>query len=113
MSKNLKSAFFFLMLFSIPAFAASTGNSLPWEGAMDKLVTSITGPVAFGISVIAIVAAGAGLIFGGEISGFLKSVLILALVIGMIVAATGVLKGLFGTSAVLAMNFYPSFSFAV
>lgn len=99
--KNVKTILLLLAVFAIPMFASQATGGLPWEGAMTKLVASITGPVAFGISVIAIVAAGAGLIFGGEISGFLKSVLILALVIGMIVAATGVLSGLFGTSGAL------------
>lgn len=103
---NLMFVLFLVLVVASPMFAdglssASTGGGLPWEGAMSKIVKSITGPVAFGISVIAIVGAGAGLIFGGEISGFLKSVMILALVIGMIVAATSVLNGLFTSGAVI------------
>lgn len=69
---------FALMFFATGAFASSTG--LPWEDPLTAIVNSIKGPVAFGISVIAIVAAGAGLIFGGEIGGFLKTLIILALV---------------------------------
>lgn len=105
--KKLQLVAFIALVMAVPMFAANTGSALPWEGAMDKLVSSITGPVAFGISIIAIVAAGAGLIFGGEISGFLKSTMILALVIGMIVASAKVLSGLFGVGAVIAANYSP------
>ena len=43
------------------AFASETGTNLPWEGPLTTLVTSLTGPVAYAISVIAIVALGATL----------------------------------------------------
>lgn len=105
--KNLKLVAFVMLVMAVPMFAQNTGSALPWESSMDKLVSSITGPVAFGISIIAIVAAGAGLIFGSEISGFLKSTMILALVIGMIVASAKVLSGLFGVGAVIAANCVP------
>lgn len=85
---------FALMFFATGAFASSTG--LPWEDPLTAIVNSIKGPVAFGISVIAIVAAGAGLIFGGEIGGFLKTLIILALVVSLIVLAVNILTGVFG-----------------
>ena len=47
------------------AFASETGTNLPWEGPLTTLVTSLTGPVAYAISVIAIVALGATLAFAG------------------------------------------------
>lgn len=81
--------------------SAGGAGDLPWEGAMSKLTASIKGPVAFGISLVAIIGAGIGLIFGGEISGFLKASLILALVIGLIVSASNVLSGLFTTGSLL------------
>lgn len=86
--------------------SASGAGDLPWEGAMSKLTASIKGPVAFGISLVAIIGAGIGLIFGGEISGFLKASLILALVIGLIVSASNVLSGLFTDGAVLLAQAY-------
>lgn len=90
-----------LVLFAPDVFASSTG--LPWEDPLSAMVNSIKGPVAFGISVIAIVAAGAGLIFGGEITGFLKTSIILALVISLIVLAVNVLSSVFGIGSALIL----------
>ncbi len=88
-----------LLLFPDLAHASSTG--MPWEGPLTKLVDSITGPVAFGISVLALVASVAGLIFGGELSGLIKNMLFLALGISVIVFATNMLKSLFEISSTL------------
>ena len=58
------------------AFAAETGTNLPWEGPLTTLVTSLTGPVAYAISVIAIVALGATLAFrGGEMGETMRHLL--------------------------------------
>ena len=58
------------------AFAAENGTNLPWEGPLTTLVTSLTGPVAYAISVIAIVALGATLAFaGGEMGETMKRLL--------------------------------------
>lgn len=102
--KNLKFVLLLLVAASVEMFASdSGGRGLPWESAMTTLTDSLTGPVAFGISLVAIVGAGVGLIFGGEISGFLKASLILALVIGLIVSASSVLTGLFSGAATIAL----------
>jgi len=86
-----------LVLFVLPAVAMANGG-LPYEDGMSKLVDSITGPVAFGISVIGVVAAGAMLIFGGDMNGFMRSIVFLVLVIGLIVSATSILSGMFGVT---------------
>lgn len=90
-----------MVLLSPELMAAGAGRAMPWEGPLTIIVTSITGPVAFGISVIGIVGAGAMLIFGGEIGQFLKSSIILVLVIALIVLATQFLSGAFGIGAAL------------
>ncbi len=90
-----------LMLLSPDLMASTSG--LPWEGPLTKMVDSIKGPVAFGISVIAIVAAGAGLIFGGEIGTFMKSAIILALIISLIVFAVNILSTAFGIGSALIL----------
>ncbi|MCT7910691.1 TrbC/VirB2 family protein [Arcobacter lacus] len=87
-----KYLFLLLVLGTGIALASQTGANLPWESPLESLVDSITGPVAFAISLLAIVAAGAGLIFGGEISGFIKTVLYLVLVIAFIVGGASVMK---------------------
>lgn len=99
--KYILLALFATILLSPDLMAAGAGGAMPWEGPLTIVVTSITGPVAFGISVIGIVAAGAMLIFGGEIGQFLKSSIILVLVIALIVLATNFLSGAFGIGAAL------------
>lgn len=83
------------------AHASGSGGGVPWEDPLSTVVKSITGPVAFGISVLAIVSAGVMLIFGGEISGFIKTIIYIALVVALIVGATNVLSSLFGISSTL------------
>ena len=43
-------------LIAVPAFAQAGGS--PWENAVDVLRTSFTGPIARGLSLIAIVVCG-------------------------------------------------------
>lgn len=84
------------VFFSESAFAAS----LPWESGLDKLKNSLSGPVASGIALIGIIAAGGMLIFGGEISGFMKSIVYLVLVICMIIGANSLINsGIFGNTS--------------
>jgi type IV secretion system protein VirB2 len=84
------------------AFASPTaGPGLAWEEPLKKLQESITGPVAMAISLIAIIAAGAALIFGGDMTGFMRTTVYIVLVLGIIVSASGLLSSLFGTSATL------------
>ncbi len=93
-----------LLLMVMPgvAFAGGTGADLPYEDGLKVLMDSLTGPVAFGISVIGVVAAGAMLIFGGDMSGFMRSIVFVVLVIGLMVSAAGVLEKMFGlTGAVI------------
>ena len=68
------------------AYAKSTG--MPYEGVLSELSESLTGPVAKAIALIGIVGSGAALIFGGEISGFLKSVIYLVLVCSLLIVGS-------------------------
>lgn len=70
------------------AHATDTSNSdLPFVTPLKSFTDALTGPVAFGISLVGIIAAGAVLIFGGEMSGFLRTLVFLVLVIAIIVNA--------------------------
>jgi type IV secretion system protein VirB2 len=92
-----------MMAFSVCASVAfaDAGADLPWESAIGKIKTSMTGPVALAVSLIAIVAAGVALIFGGDMQGFMRTAAYLALVLGIIVAAVQVLDKLYTTSATI------------
>lgn len=59
------------------------GEPMPWEGPMDRILNSLSGPVAKAIGVIAIVATGLGLAFGEGGGGFRK---MLQIVFGLSIA---------------------------
>ncbi|MGI2002071.1 TrbC/VirB2 family protein [Shewanella frigidimarina] len=80
---------------------ASSNTGMPWESPLSKIVSSITGPVAFGISVLAIAASGITLIWGGEITNVIKIMVYIALVISIIVFATNFLSSVFGVSSTI------------
>jgi len=97
----------FLLMAAHPAMAAEgTGGGLPYEGWLTSLRNSITGPVAFSLSIIGIVAAGAGLIFGGDLNGFLRTLFFLVLVMAFLVGAQNLMSTFFGRGAEIATLTY-------
>ena len=85
------------------AFAAENGNNLPWEGPLTTLVTSLTGPVAYAISVVAIVALGATLAFaGGEMGETMKRLLHVGIAVCCVVFAAQVMATFIGQAAEIA-----------
>ena len=101
--------FAFLLMLAIiapdQAWAATScgsgGGGLPWESPLCKVSDSLSGPVAYAISLIGVVVTGAMLIFGGEINEFARRIIMLVLVVALIVSATNVLSGLFSSGAVI------------
>lgn len=92
-----------LLLIPHQAIAAEgTGGSLPYETWLTSLRNSVTGPVAFSLSIIGIVIAGGVLIFGGDLNGFFRSLIFLTLVMALIVGAQNVMSTYFGRGAELA-----------
>ena len=87
-----------------PAMAAEgTGGSLPYESWLTSLRNSVTGPVAFALSIIGIVIAGGVLIFGGDLNGFFRSLIFLVLVMALLVGAQNMMSTFFGRGAEIAM----------
>ena len=82
--------------------AGTAGGGLPYESALTRLRASITGPVAFTLSLIGIVGAAGVLIFGGELTGFLRMMVFLVLLIAILVGAQNVLTTLFAAGAEIA-----------
>ncbi|MEJ2116618.1 MAG: TrbC/VirB2 family protein [Alphaproteobacteria bacterium] len=77
--------------------AAFAQTALPWETPLETLTNSIKGPVAYFISLLGIVVAGAMLIFGGEINEFVRRLIMLVLVISLIIFSSNVLSTLFSS----------------
>lgn len=76
------------LCFAEPAFA----TSLPWEDGLTSIKESLTGPVATALAIVGMVGAGAMLIFGGEISGFLKSLCYMVLVVAFLISGSSLLE---------------------
>lgn len=94
---SLTLAFVALAITVGPAFAAGGGGGLPWEGPLQQIQESITGPVAGFIALAAVAVAGGMLIFGGELNDFARRLMYVVLVAGILLGATQIV-GLFGAS---------------
>ena len=98
-----------LALFSLTAlpecaFASEgTGGALPYESWLTSLRTSVTGPVAFALSIIGIVIAGGVLIFGGDLNGFFRTLIFIVLVMALLVGAQNMMSSFFGRGAEIAL----------
>ena len=97
MKKGIKSACLLTpMLFTRVAWAAGAGGGLPWETPLNRVATSLTGPVALSISLIALMVAGGTLVFGGELSEFARRSCVAVLAIAFLVLGAGFMTALFG-----------------
>jgi type IV secretion system protein VirB2 len=93
----------FMILAPHHAFAAEgTGGSLPYEPWLVSLRNSVTGPVAFALSILGIVISGGVLIFGGDLNGFFRSLIFLVLVIALLIGAQNMMSTFFGRGAEIA-----------
>ena len=63
------------LVYAAPALAA--GTDMPWEGPLQKVVDSITGPIAQGAAVVAVVLFGAGIAMSESGSGLRRGIGIL------------------------------------
>lgn len=101
-----------MVLFAIIALPAAAlaaegaGGALPYEGWLTNLRTSVTGPVAFTLSMVGIVIAGGILIFGGELNAFFRTLIFIVLVMALLVGAQNMMSTFFGRGAELAGSFY-------
>ncbi|MBB5553675.1 TrbC/VirB2 family protein [Rhizobium lentis] len=86
-----------IVLASVAPALASSGGGLPWEGPLQQIQESITGPVAGAIALAAVAIAGGMLIFGGELNDFARRLMYIVLVAGILLGATNIV-GLFGAT---------------
>jgi type IV secretion system protein VirB2 len=79
-----------------------TGGSLPYEGWLANLRNSVTGPVAFSLSLIGLVVSGGTLILGGDLNGFFRTVVFVVLVMALLVGAQNMMSSFFGRGVEIA-----------
>ena len=75
--------------------AVGAGGALPYESWLVNLRNSVTGPVAFTLSIVGIVVAGGILIFGGELNAFFSTLIFIVLVMALLVGANNIMTNLF------------------
>lgn len=68
-----------------PAFAGSSGTSMPWETPLQTVQDSLSGPVAKAVGIIAIVVTGLGFAFSEGGSAMRKGI---GIVFGLAIAFT-------------------------
>lgn len=73
------------LMVSISVICLAASTDMPWEGPMEKLLQSFTGPVAKIVGTLAIVMTGLGLAFGEGGGGLRKG---LQIVFGLSIAFT-------------------------
>jgi type IV secretion system protein VirB2 len=88
------------MAVSEPSMAGTT-TGLPWESPMDTIKQSLTGPIALAISIIALAAAGAALVFGGELSEFTRKIIMLVMALALLVSGASIMTKLFAASGAI------------
>ena len=96
--------FFSIAMLSLPGLllfadnvqaAVGSGGALPYESWLVNLRNSVTGPVAFTLSIVGIVVAGGILIFGGELNAFFRSLIFIVLVMAFLIGANNIMTNLF------------------
>ena len=71
---------------------------MPWEGPLQTIMSSLTGPVAGYIALIAVMVCGALLIFGGDFSGFARNLINVVIACAVILGASSIITNLFPAS---------------
>jgi type IV secretory pathway VirB2 component (pilin) len=84
----------FLVAPDIAHAAGAGGGAMPWDGPLTTLRNDLTGPVAFTLSLLAFVVAGVALIFGGEMSHFIRGMVMAVMVAAMLTGVVNVASAL-------------------
>lgn len=94
----------FVLIADSAAYATTT-DGLEYETALKTFSSSITGPVAFFIAIIAMAASGFGIVFGGELTGWIKIACGIICIVGFIVFSSNIFQTLYSdVSTTLIMN---------
>ncbi len=96
-----------LMAASLPQLAlaasASAGGGLPYESFLTNITKSVSGPLAYVIALLGVAGAGGTLIFGGDLNGFLRAIILLVCFAALLISAPALLTAISGAGAVVAV----------
>lgn len=99
---NIKSVYFTVLssvfLLQSRLFASTSSEPLPWEGPLQQIVDSLSGPVVRGAAVASIVILGVTLAMG-EGGGFFRKVIGIVFGLSIAVGATSFATSFFGISS--------------
>ena len=96
-----------LFLFSASSAYAAIGGSgsLPYEGWLNTILQSVSGPVAYVISVFSFISSGITLALSGQdMSHFVRYLLYLVLVLSFIIGAKDIVANVMGKSALIVIG---------
>ncbi|SOD22689.1 type IV secretion system protein VirB2 [Nitrosomonas ureae] len=93
-------ALFLLLVPELVLASVGGGGALPYETWLVSLRNSVTGPVAFTLSIVGIVVAGGILIFGGELNAFFRTLIFIVLVMALLIGAQNIMTNLFGGAVI-------------
>ena len=85
-----------LLLAAGPALASAQSNLFGGSNPLQVFVDFMTGPFAYGLVIVGIVATGAALVFGSEFSGFARRMPLVAVAGGVVILADEVVSSMFG-----------------
>jgi type IV secretion system protein VirB2 len=85
------------------AASAGAGGGLPYEAFLTNITKSVSGPLAYVIALLGVAGAGGTLIFGGDLNGFLRSIILLVCFAALLISAPALLSAISGAGAVVAM----------
>lgn len=95
----LRAATALLLLMAASPALATAGNIFgSGQNPLTNFVAFMTGPFAYAIVILALLAAGAAFAYGGDFSGWSRRFLLVAGGGGMVVMADTVVSNLFGAS---------------
>jgi type IV secretion system protein VirB2 len=77
------------------------GGSMPWDGPLTTIIDSLTGPVAMAIAVGSFFVAGAILVFGEDMSAFVRRLLMVVIAVCLLVFGNKFLSAMGITGAMV------------
>jgi type IV secretion system protein VirB2 len=85
---------------AVSAYAAG-GAGLPWETPLATITESLTGPVAYGVTLGGVFGSGAALLFHGDMGDFGKKGCQIACAGGTVLFASQLLTSAFGATGAM------------